>query len=92
MAQLLPSMIGQALGMRNRPSASERLERQRCLLCGMPQELFEPCSTDEIGPFCSSCGAPTGLALKSPHSVTALRRKGATPSRSLALKSVPNAT
>lgn len=70
--------------------------RERCLVCHTEQELFEPCSADETGPFCSSCGAATervavlrtGLVSKSPHAV-ALGRLGGTkggPARAAAFR------
>jgi hypothetical protein len=60
-----------------------RLVRRRCLVCDAEQELLEPIVTDEIGPSCSICGAPTEriavlrdrLAPKNPHAV-ALGRLG----------------
>jgi hypothetical protein len=59
------------------------LVRRKCLVCDAEQERLEPPSTDEIGPVCSSCGAPTertailrdGLVPKSPYAV-ALGRLG----------------
>ena len=40
-------------------SPTMRLVRRRCLVCDAEQELVEPIVTDDIGPPCSSCGAPT---------------------------------
>ena len=40
-------------------SPTMRLVRRRCLVCDAEQELVEPTVTDDIGPSCSSCGAPT---------------------------------
>ena len=68
--------------MSNQPSTM-KLVRRRCLVCDAEQELLEPTLTDEIGPPCSSCGAPTErievlrdrLAPKDPHAV-ALGRLG----------------
>ncbi|MBI4408653.1 MAG: hypothetical protein HY561_03020 [Gemmatimonadetes bacterium] len=59
------------------------LVRRRCLVCDVEWELLEPTLTDEIGPPCSSCRAPTervavlraGIPAKSPHAV-ALGRLG----------------
>lgn len=59
------------------------LVRRRCLVCDAEQELLEPSLTDEIGPPCPSCRAPTerievlrdGLVPKDPHAV-ALGRLG----------------
>lgn len=44
--------------MSSHPSTM-KLVRRRCLVCDAEQELLEPSVTDEIGPPCSSCGAPT---------------------------------
>src|SRR5205809_3821229 len=65
------------------PSSPTRLVRRRCLVCDAEQDLLEPAVTDEIGPSCSDCGAPTErvailrdkLTLKNPHAV-ALGRLG----------------
>lgn len=40
---------------------SERLwrVRRRCLVCDAEAELTEPSDTDEIGPLCNVCHAPT---------------------------------
>ena len=35
------------------------LARRRCLVCEFAEELWEPANTDEIGPACSRCHAPT---------------------------------
>ena len=35
------------------------LARRRCLVCEFAEELWEPQDTDEIGPPCSRCHAPT---------------------------------
>jgi hypothetical protein len=37
----------------------EILARRRCLVCEFAEELWEPATTDEIGPACSRCHAPT---------------------------------
>lgn len=60
-----------------------RLVRRRCLVCDAEQEVLEPSLTDEIGPPCPTCSAPTErvavlrdrLAPKDPHAV-ALGRHG----------------
>jgi hypothetical protein len=59
------------------------LTRRRCLVCEWEGDVFEPPFTDDIGPPCSNCGAPTerlqilraGIVPKSPHAV-ALGRLG----------------
>jgi hypothetical protein len=64
-------------------SSTMKLVRRRCLVCDAEQELVEATLTDEIGPPCSSCGAPTErievlrdrLVPKDPHAV-ALGRLG----------------
>jgi hypothetical protein len=33
--------------------------RRQCLVCDDMEELWEPASTDQIGPACSRCHAPT---------------------------------
>jgi hypothetical protein len=33
--------------------------QRRCLVCEAGEELWEPDGTDEIGPLCSTCHAPT---------------------------------
>jgi len=74
-----------------------RLVRRRCLVCDAEQELLEPSSTDDIGPPCSTCAAPTEriallrdkLLPKDPHAV-ALGRLGGLkggPARAKALTS-----
>jgi hypothetical protein len=40
-------------------SSTMRLVRRRCLVCDVEQDLVEATVTDDIGPPCSSCGAPT---------------------------------
>lgn len=68
--------------MNDQPSTM-RLVRRQCLVCDVEQELVEPTVTDDIGPPCSSCGAPTEriavlrdrLVPKNPHAV-ALGRLG----------------
>src|SRR5207247_534758 len=60
-----------------------RLVRRRCLVCDAEQEVLERAVTDEIGPSCPACGAPTErtavlrdrLIAKNPHAV-ALGRLG----------------
>ena len=37
----------------------ELLARRRCLVCDFGEESWEPEDTDEIGPVCSRCHAPT---------------------------------
>jgi hypothetical protein len=37
----------------------ESLVRRRCLVCDTEYEITEPAVTDEIGPACRACGAPT---------------------------------
>jgi hypothetical protein len=59
------------------------LVRRRCLVCDTEQERLEPAATDEIGPRCDACGAPTertgvlraGIIPKNPCAV-ALGRLG----------------
>ena len=51
------------------------LARRRCLACDDVQDVLEPPDTDEIGPACRSCRAPTErievlasrLVAKNPH-------------------------
>lgn len=64
----------------------ERLGRRRCLVCDTEQELFVPCFAGEIGPFCSSCGAPIERVGSALHQAGSRRRMkgtlpGATPRR-----------
>lgn len=33
--------------------------QRRCLVCDFMEEVWEPPGTDEIGPLCSRCRAPT---------------------------------
>lgn len=64
-------------------SSTESLVRRQCLVCDAECEVVEPTRTDEIGPSCPACGAPTeriavlraGLAPKNVHAV-ALGRLG----------------
>jgi hypothetical protein len=64
-------------------SSTMRLVRRQCLVCDAEQEVLERTFTDEIGPSCPSCGAPTErtavlrdrLVSKNPHAV-ALGRLG----------------
>jgi hypothetical protein len=55
--------VGIGLHMRSsmgrRLATYERRARRRCLVCEMEQEVWEPENTDEIGPECSRCHAPT---------------------------------
>ena len=44
--------------MTTRPT-HEVLARRRCLVCEFAEENWEPQETDEIGPPCSRCHAPT---------------------------------
>jgi hypothetical protein len=37
----------------------EQLVVRRCLACEFTDETWESCSTDEIGPLCVACHAPT---------------------------------
>ncbi len=37
----------------------EHLVVRRCLVCECTDEAWEACSTDEIGPLCVECHAPT---------------------------------
>ena len=68
--------------VRDAPSTL-RLVRRRCLVCDAEQEVLERAVTDEIGPSCPACGAPTErtavlrdrLIAKNPHAV-ALGRLG----------------
>jgi hypothetical protein len=41
------------------PTAYEILARRRCLVCEFRDEVWESEATDEIGPLCSRCHAPT---------------------------------
>lgn len=64
-------------------TSTESLVRRRCLVCDAESELVESTLSDEIGPPCAACGAPTeriavlrtGLRPKNPHAV-ALGRLG----------------
>jgi len=78
-------------------SPTVRLVRRRCLVCDAEEDVLEPTLTEEIGPPCSNCSAPTeriavlrdGLAAKNPHAV-ALGRLGGLkggPARAAALTS-----
>jgi len=59
------------------------LVSRRCLVCEAERQCLEPVSTDDIGPPCANCGAPTertavlraGLVPKNPSAV-ALGRLG----------------
>jgi hypothetical protein len=67
----------------NDRSSTQNLVRRRCLVCDVECEVIEPAATDEIGPACPACGAPSeriavlraGLASKNIHAV-ALGRLG----------------
>ena len=50
-----------ARGFHKRSSMAERVwrVRRRCLVCEAEAELTEPAGTDEIGPPCGVCHAPT---------------------------------
>jgi hypothetical protein len=37
----------------------EYLARRACLVCDFSEEVWEPADTDEIGPLCARCHAPT---------------------------------
>jgi hypothetical protein len=60
-----------------------RLVRRRCLVCDTEHDALEETFSDQIGPACLSCGAPTErtavlrdrLVSKNPHAV-ALGRLG----------------
>ena len=41
------------------PARDEILARRRCLVCEVAEDVWESASTDEIGPPCSRCHAPT---------------------------------
>lgn len=45
--------------MTTRTVPHEVLARRRCLVCEFAEELWEPGDTDEIGPPCPRCHAPT---------------------------------
>ena len=45
--------------MATRSSSSSVLARRLCLVCEFVEDVWEPESTDEIGPLCSRCHAPT---------------------------------
>ncbi len=45
--------------MRTRTTTYEVRVCRRCLVCDMDAEVWEPENTDEIGPLCSRCHAPT---------------------------------
>ena len=67
------------------PAGHEILARRRCLVCEFAEDVWEPEDTDEIGPACSRCHAPTertgviqrrrGAAGTNPHAA-ALGRLG----------------
>jgi hypothetical protein len=40
-------------------ATSEVLARRRCLVCEAVEDVWEGAGTDEIGPVCNSCHAPT---------------------------------
>ena len=40
-------------------TAHDVLARRRCLVCEFAETVWEPENTDEIGPACSRCHAPT---------------------------------
>jgi hypothetical protein len=73
------------------------LVRRRCLVCDAEQERLEPAATDEIGPICESCGAPTertailraGLVPKNPSAVALGRLGGLKGGRALAESLTP---
>src|SRR5258705_8276265 len=48
-----------ALRMRSSKTCVHVAVVRRCLVCEHEDELEEPEDTDEIGPLCSSCSAPT---------------------------------
>jgi hypothetical protein len=45
--------------MNPQPASYEALVRRRCLVCDFTDDVWEPHDTDEIGPLCSECHAPT---------------------------------
>jgi hypothetical protein len=52
--------VGSELHMRSSMTTHpDILARRRCLVCEFAEELWEPANTDEIGPACSRCHAPT---------------------------------
>jgi hypothetical protein len=48
--------------------------RRRCLVCDFDEEMEEPEGTDQIGPLCPDCRAPT-------ERIAVLRRRAATATR-----------
>jgi hypothetical protein len=59
-------------GMRRTSDRIEVLVQRRCLVCEASDELWEEETTDEIGPCCSRCHAPT-------ERVGILKRRTASP-------------
>jgi len=65
-------------------SRSLLVARRQCLVCDAVQEVLESEETDEIGPLCSSCRAPTeriavlarGAVPKNPMAAELGRRGG----------------
>jgi hypothetical protein len=65
--------------------ATVDLVRRRCLACSAEEQREEPPDTDEVGPACAACGAPTervavlrtGIVPKSPHAVALGKLGGA---------------
>lgn len=57
----VPLPTGVARGFHKRSSMTERSwrVRRRCLVCEAEAEVTEPVDTDEIGPLCGVCHAPT---------------------------------
>ena len=54
--------MGKKLHLRSSMAARTEhdiLARRRCLVCEFAEQLWEPGNTDEIGPPCSRCHAPT---------------------------------
>jgi hypothetical protein len=45
--------------MDGRPGADQVLARRRCLVCEAMEDTWERADTDEIGPLCQLCHAPT---------------------------------
>lgn len=43
----------------HKESIYETLARRRCLVCDLVEEMWESPETDDIGPPCSRCHAPT---------------------------------
>jgi hypothetical protein len=64
MAALAPSAADLGIRLHIRSSMGsettyETLARRRCLVCEFAEDVWEAPDTDEIGPLCSRCHAPT---------------------------------